>query len=317
MFHYEVFGGVLRSELEFPELRLVGPRDATWTLICADASECGSLGDEIGSDVVTSGVRVRMHRVPSGLRLVYDDTGCFDISADGRRIVWFRPADPPLENARTDVTSRVLAAALHAAGTLTLHASAVVVDGQALGFIAPKFHGKSTLALGLVARGARLLTDDTLPVVPSPATALPGIHAVRLWDDSADRLAAGIQSRRVGPKRVFSALPMEGIARAATPLAALYVLAPVRALDDSHVAMRTRVSEVDAALLILAHARLAPLFTKSEAPALFHAASRLARAVPVYRLTIVRDLDRLPNVLDLIRSWHVDHGHESRRAASA
>jgi hypothetical protein len=54
----------------------------------------------------------------------------------------------------------------------------VRVGDRALGFLAPKFHGKSTLAYALVAAGAGSITDDTLPVelrdpsrVPQESTA--------------------------------------------------------------------------------------------------------------------------------------------------
>ncbi len=81
---------------------------------------------------------------------------------------------------RADLLGRVMALAAHADGRLTLHASAVSVAGRAVAFVGPKHAGKSTLALALVRKGARLLTDDTL--------------VVRL------------QSRRQrGPRRAFSA----------------------------------------------------------------------------------------------------------------
>lgn len=45
-----------------------------------------------------------------------------------------------------------------------LHGAAVVVGGRALGLVAPSGHGKSTLALALVERGAGYLSDECLVV---------------------------------------------------------------------------------------------------------------------------------------------------------
>ena len=304
--HYRLFGGVLASDVEIPELERVQPGPATWSLYSAVGSPAESNGEELGSDVVTGDVRVRLYRQPAGFRLVFDDTGCFDISAAGDRISWTHQADVSMRNARADLTSRVLAAALHAAGTVCLHGSAVVASGQAFGFLAPKFHGKSTLALALVRSGAKLLTDDTLPVMPGATPlACPGLHATRLWADSAARVGIGsAHESKEGEKMLFSSLPPEHVTHDASPLTALYLLAPTRTPQDGAVVWRTRLSPIESTLSLIGHAKLASLLTRSEAPVLFRAATALTAAVPVYRLNVVRDLERLPEVIDTIRSWH-------------
>ena len=73
----------------------------------------------------------------------------------GQVITWHRPPEVALDAAVADLTSRVLALALHAGGVFTLHASAVSIDGGGIAFLAPKHHGKSTLCSALVLAGAR------------------------------------------------------------------------------------------------------------------------------------------------------------------
>ena len=81
-------------------------------------------------------------------------------------------------SAQADITSRVLALALHAGGVFSLHASAVSIDGAGVAFLAPKHYGKSTLCSALVLAGARALSDDTVPVRPgNPPSLSPGIHS--------------------------------------------------------------------------------------------------------------------------------------------
>src|SRR5262245_46305873 len=193
MNNYRLFGGVLRSDLDFPELPSAHDRERpTWTLRSIQGNAPEPNGEQLGTDQVNADVRVVLYRQPAGYRMIFDDTGCFDISADGSTITWYRSNDVDTGNARADLTGRVLAAALHARGTTCLHGSAIVLNRQAIGFIAPKRHGKSTLALALVSAGARLLTDDTLPVAAGPpARAYPGLHAARLWPDSAARVSIG------------------------------------------------------------------------------------------------------------------------------
>lgn len=306
MHHYLLFGGVLDSEVEFPELQATAPRPPRWSLRCSSAARALPDGEHLGTDVVAGETRVNLYRRADGLRLLFDDTGCFDVSADGSRITWHRPAGASPRDARADLTSRVIAAALYAAGTVCLHGSAVVMDGVAVGFVAPKLHGKSTLALALVRSGARLLTDDTLPILPgAPPVAQPGLHAARLWEDSAARVALGRAAEAApGGKRLFSGMPEESVTHEGAPLAALYLLAPTREPRGDAAVWRTRLSEIESALLLIGNAKLAPLLAKSEAPVLFEAAAALARGLPAYRLNVVRDLDRLGEAADTIRSWH-------------
>lgn len=306
MNHYRLFGGVLRSDIEIPELEPVEPQSPTWTLRSREGELPAADGVALGSDRVTGDVHVRMYRRPSGVRLVFDDTGCFDIGDGGRSIEWTHAPDVSLENARTDLTSRVLAAALHEAGTVCLHGSAVVPGTEAIGFVAPKFHGKSTLALALVHAGAKLLTDDTFPVTPgSPPLARPGLHATRLWEDSAQRVGLGRASNEnSGSKLLYPSLPAEHVSHETHPLAALYLLSPAREPNDGRMAWRTRLSTMEAVLVMIGHAKLAPLLTGPEAPELLRKASALAETVPVYRLGVARDLDRIDEVVATIREWH-------------
>jgi hypothetical protein len=86
---YQVFGGVLRSELEFPELDPATRAEADWTLTVATSPAPDvPVGAPLGEDKVDQGVMVRSYATPTGFRLVYDDTGVFDVSAGGREIRW-------------------------------------------------------------------------------------------------------------------------------------------------------------------------------------------------------------------------------------
>ena len=90
---------------------------------------------------------------------------------------------------------------------LTLHASAVAVDGRVLAFVAGSGTGKTTLAWALVKAGATAISDDLLPirfdaspVVPTEADRLP-IAAMCFLDRRDDTLTgtaldAGVALRR-------------------------------------------------------------------------------------------------------------------------
>lgn len=300
-----VFGGCLRSELAFPELRAAtDPPD--WTLSVSHHKPSLDGAAPIGEDIVDAAIRVRAYRAGDDFVLEYDDTGTFVVSTCGREIAWHPGASASTASARLDVLGRVLPMALHASGVPTLHGSAVAIGGRVIAFLAPKYHGKSTLAYALVSAGARIVTDDALAIDPGPpAMARPGVHIVRLFSDAASRLGVSRGDRSAGGGKVsLDALPDEQRMREPAPLDALYLLAPVEAVAGASAARRVAVDSITAALSLVRHAKLGPLLGRGEAPVLFEQAVSLARVVPVYALHVARDLARLDEAVTEILAWH-------------
>jgi len=79
----------------------------------------------------------------------------------------------------------VLSYWLERRGVLMLHASSVVIGNNAVGFLASKHGGKSSLAVAMAKSGYPMLTDDLLPVKleGEKFLAFPGFPRVRLWPD--------------------------------------------------------------------------------------------------------------------------------------
>jgi hypothetical protein len=305
---YAIFGGVLSSDIEFPDLRPARSETPTWTFRTALDRAPLAEPELLGEDVVDGDIRVRLWKSARGYRLDYDDTGTFDISPDGTEIVWCPRPQTQVDQARLDVIGRVLGTAMHVSGLLCLHGSAVAFDDRVVAFIAPKHHGKSTLAAALTRRGARLVTDDTLPVDPRPpVTVWPGVHSVRLFGDSAEWLRV-VESRGDNPfyeKHTLSDLQEERLLVEPAPLAAIYVLTPVLSPSPAQpAARRTRLTGVAAAMALIGHTKLGPLLGKSEADVVLGRTMDLAARVPVYTLEIVRDLDALHAVMAQLAEWH-------------
>lgn len=312
---YCVLGGCLRSSLEFPELSLDRSSFPSWKLETVEAEAPVLPVEVLGSDPVRGEFSVELFRTGEGYRLVYADTGTYDIVNQGSLIRWYPP--PVLERpwppnrfeeaVRIDVLGRVLATALHAQGLLCLHGSAVRIGEHAIGFLAPRFHGKSTLAYALVAAGAGLITDDTLPVeVGEPARARPGVHSIRMWEDSANRLVPGDAEFDMGAfgKLQSRSLPEDRLVHDATPLAALYLLAPVLDEPGLPAMQHESLSSPAAALSLVQHAKIGPLLGKSEAARVLDWAADLSRAVPVEVLRVIRDFSRLDEVVEELLRIH-------------
>lgn len=304
---YQVFGGALRSDIEFPELRTIESDAPSWTLrTIAPAAEM-SLATMLGQAEILPGFHVKLFSHERGFRFVFDDTGTFDITNNGREIAW--TAGPHFEDSwvRADITGRVMAVALHASGHLCLHGSAVATAGGAIAFLAPKFHGKSTLALALARAGAKLLTDDLVPVDPrTPIQAVPGVHQVKLWQDTATHFGVDRETPRPGSKHLLHDFDDTMLSNERTPLAAIYLLSPV--IVEEGVAAptisRARMHSVPSALALVRHSMMGSMLSGLEAQRVIDRATTVAEAVPVYQLTIAAGMERIGDTVDQLLAWH-------------
>jgi hypothetical protein len=299
---YQLFGGVLRSAVDFPTLRRAVGMEPTWTLERVAAAPQPADLEPLGMDEVDTAATVRLYRGGAAWHLVYDDTGCFAVSADGRRITWYAPDDAVVEAARLDVTGRVLPMALHAAGEVCLHASAVSVDGRVIAFLGAKGYGKSTLAWALVRAGARLVTDDTLRIRPGdPVLAYPGLHEIRLRRDTAAQLPPPSgAARSFGERIVVHEWGDHHLESRALRLDTLYVLVPTHDTFTSSADAGDAIPAVQAALSLVRHAKIAPLLTGLESVQLLDRIVHLADRVPVRVLRVPRAFSQLGGVVDAL-----------------
>jgi hypothetical protein len=318
MHTYRVYGGRLRSDFDLPLLIGTGGGAADWTVRRVGGGTPGGATPPDAMDENAPPVQVDLHRTPRGFRVAISDVGDFDIDAASGEIAWTPGEHDCRDCAQLCLAGDVLPAALHLAGTFTLHGSAVAIDGRGVAFCAPKYHGKSTLARAMLRAGARLASDDCVPLRPGePVMMQPGIHHVRLWDDSAGHFAAdptGTMSR-LGPKHVVQDLPDTHVITDELPLEAIYVLAPV--LPDAErtwAARRTLLSPVEAALALVQHGKIGELLSGTDAAEMLRQASAISRAASVYRLEIVRDFARLDDAAARIAGWHAE---ASRLAGAA
>ena len=305
MMHYEVFGGVLRTEIEFPELTAIDARRPDWTLTRNSTLSALQHTVLLGEEELVAGVKARFERAGDRFRLSFSDTGSFDISGDGSAIAWVPAPNADPELVRSDVLGRVLAVALHAAGDLCLHASAAAIDGRAIALVAPKGYGKSTLAMALVSASGRFVADDTARLTTNPPRVALGVPAVRLRADSAAYFNVGGAATIVGDKRVLREFEDTAEERW-LPLDAVYVLSPRRAVEGGQVAARRQLSELEATLALVQHGKGAALLGKDEAGTVLSRASALARSVPVYVLEVARDLELVTKVAARLAAWHTD-----------
>ncbi|MCZ7568525.1 MAG: hypothetical protein M5U01_08040 [Ardenticatenaceae bacterium] len=193
-------------------------------------------------------------------------------------------------------------------GVANLHAAAVVLAGRAHMFLATNGGGKSSLAAGLVAAGASLLSDDLVALSPTaPVQIAPGSPQLRFWPDTGDHF--------FGDHRSFPLVHPNYTKRWVTfgrdwgrwsaspaPLAAIYL--PERAGPGEQ--SETRLAQLPpraAVLALIRHtfsARFLPTDLQADRLAFF---TQLVGEIPILRLHYPGGYDRLPIVAQaLLRS---------------
>lgn len=198
----------------------------------------------------------------------------------------------------------VLAFWLEWQGRPALHASAVVVDGQAVGFVASNRGGKSSLATALMECGYPLLSDDILALAVDDAVyGQPGYPQMRMWPEQAahfvdeagalPRVHPYIEKRRVpvGPEGIGA------FCDAPQPVRSVY-------LPDRRPGAPIEIRPVAAGEGLIELVRQSFVARLVDAvgwqPERLPTLARLAQHVPVRRLVYPDGVEQLPRVAEAI-----------------
>ena len=295
MYSYVAYGLAIESTLALPELRTPSLSvDAGVDLVIAPLGEAPRIPKAEGVGLVVG-------YAPGEVLLRWSHFGTYRI-AGGERIE-YAPASGLSEAAvRVPLLGVCMGILLHQRGLLTLHASAVAVDGGAVAFVGEKGAGKSTTTAALVRRGHPLLSDDVTAVIGTEADAtpevVPGSTAVKLWPDSVVALGVdpsmmpllheGVEKRLLHVSGRDDAGPL--------PLRCIYVLDRGKAVASAPVQPRQAFSE-----LVRHTYAVRFLGTAAVGARHFEQCTALAQRVPVRRLIRSDDV----NELDLLTS-HIE-----------
>lgn len=231
----------------------------------------------------------------------------FLISADGRRIAG-RPFNGVAEEAfHAYLVSQVLSFAMVKQGIEPLHATGVVVNGQAVAFLGDCGYGKSSLGATFLQVGYPLLTDDMLVVKGAGQgfSAYPGPPRIKLFPEVAKNLLGdqvkGSPMNNLTPKLIVP-LDRARSYEAAVPLKALYVLTrPGVGWSRNRVIIR-RLSQRRAFLELLRNTFNPVIIEEKRLKRQFKMATLVASKVPIRSLSYPRILALLPSVREAILS---------------
>ena len=131
-----------------------------------------------------------VRRTDAGHRFTYSDETEFFVSRDGEQVLACTPASATLEDTCTYLVGPIMGFILRLRGVVCLHASTLVINGNAVCFCGPPGAGKSTTAAALAQRGCAVLAEDigALDDHGNSFRVQPGYPRVNLWPESAAAL---------------------------------------------------------------------------------------------------------------------------------
>lgn len=302
-----MFGGVLATDRVLPGLPVALPGDGQfpfWELTTLDAPH-SAIGHSAsvtprGAQPYGNGVAVTLGLLgDDAAEIVIADTGRFTLDAAGRRIHHVAPAAVDRSAVALDMIGMILPFAMHRGGAWCVHASAVQTRGGAIAFVAPRGTGKSTLATACVQAGCPLVADDVVVLRRDAdgVTVTPAGVPLRLRVGTAQQVGVS-----TGFADAWGKVRVDGpLATVASPLAAIYVLAPAPA--DAPVARATRPTRA-AALALLANGKITELLGADPDGAALTRCVAIAHQVPAFDLAVPRAIGRLQDVTDALMAWH-------------
>lgn len=197
---YRMYGLDISSDIRLPAVRGTGASPlGEWTFRRVHRAEpdVANAGAPIYEQACPEGchVDVRLYRVKGAWYVWNRLVGTFHIEPESRQVTVYAQPDVDERYLALGLTGQVSSLILHHLRIPVLHASAVVTQRGAIAFLGNPWQGKSTMAACFVTRGARLLTDDALPlrIAGGRVEGMPGPVVMKMWPAGA--VALGLAGR--------------------------------------------------------------------------------------------------------------------------
>lgn len=222
-----------------------------------------------------------------------------DFFVEGSHVFWQAASHTPM--VEIFFFGPVCSLLLERQGIPALHASAVNVDGRAIGFLAASRGGKSTLAAHFIQSGYLMITDDVLPieVTSSEIRVRPGYPQMKLWHEQAIRFCDDPgQVRRLHQDLEKYAVPVKNFCKERVPLDTLYI--PERDENVNEVKIDP-LAPAAATIELIRYAFSAGVMSVSgDQRQRLKVFANITRRVAVKRLVYPTGLENLPRVQEAI-----------------
>jgi len=202
-FYYHLYGLNVESNVALPELRSqsASPGDDSrvklflgdaihWPIEAAADESTRIFRSAQNGFMNDPNVRIEYFSAARCYRFLYGDEITFALSDDGKAIWGVWPPEMSLEDLMVYLLGPVFAFLLRLRGFTPLHASAAVIEGNAVAFVGTGGIGKSTIVGALARQGYPILGDDVavLEKISEEFYLRPAYPHLRLWPDSVSIL---------------------------------------------------------------------------------------------------------------------------------
>jgi hypothetical protein len=186
-FHLTAYGLAIESEWPLPGARRAGGAAEPTRVRALPTDAIDAIFAEPSERVYAEEPRIDIRRSETHFTLSYDVYGRFCVTVDGTEAAC-EAGGSRREYQERLLFSQVLPIAAVMRGYELLHGSAVVIAGGVVVFLGPSGAGKTTLASGLIRRGATLVTDDVLALEPTQTEMLahPGASMMVVLPEDLD-----------------------------------------------------------------------------------------------------------------------------------
>jgi hypothetical protein len=239
--------------------------------------------------------------------LAYSDGTRFVVDRTGQQIWGTYPPTLTIEDLATYLLGPIMGFVLRRRDVLSLHASAVCIDGQAVVLCGESASGKSTTAAALALQGIPVLCEDIAALIKTDdrLQVEAGYPRVCLWPNAVRDLYGSADALPLlTPTWEKRYLPLDGgsakFEPSRRPLSAIYLLAPRAAESDA-----PRIEDLstrEALLELIQNTYMNRMLDRTQRRTEFDLLSKIVTQVPVRRIVPHTDAGRIGVLCDLIIS---------------
>jgi hypothetical protein len=238
-------------------------------------------------------------------QLAYRDGTQFVVDAAAERLWGTCLPSLTIDDIATYLSGPVMGFILRRRGLMSLHASAVCIDGRAVALCGESQSGKSTSAAAFALRGVPVLCEDVTPLLEEAGEfqVVPGYPRVCLWPDAVESLLGKPNALpQLTPTWEKCFLPLDrDSARFESqkrPLGVIYLLAQ-RSQEDRAPCIE-EVSPREALLELVQNTYVRRLLDRMQRAAEFDVLSRVVMQAPIRRIVPHVDFARVGVLCDLV-----------------
>ena len=199
--YYEVYGLVVKSELELKELEKSTSTDFEVLIEKGKVPKKLENPEKIG---------VRFQAKKNEFLLSVDNICKFYIS-NGNNIVIENIGNPSLSEIKLFLLGSAFGALIFQRGKVPFHGSTVLINGKAVIISGVSGAGKSTVTAELVLRGYPIIADDVslIDIVDKSVCVFPGFARIKLWADTIDLLKIEDKLEKIRPQLEKYSFPVD------------------------------------------------------------------------------------------------------------